>query len=465
MPSRVQKNRKLDEKGFLKRLETAVSVYYDFRKEYDHVLIIAHVDADGYASCEIIEQMLRRDNIPHSYKFFNRNSKWDIYLSNILPEYDKFDNFAVFFVDIGSEIEEIANVFAKDVVDVFILDHHEIKPYDPNSLPENFFVINPTEFGYDGLKEIAGSTLSYLFAKKVSHKNINNAWIALIGISNDTLMKIDDYVSFNLEVLEDAISEEQILVKDGLFVYGGTHEKLYKALSYSLFPYIIEVEGSSAKAEQIIKRLGIDPKKNVEYLTDEEVAKINSALQEDVKGKYIIFPKKKGIVRYAFEHGLLLSISHYKFHKGVKALIARPNVPADYKKEYDNYVSELTKNLSFFVNTPKTITKHAIFVDADKRMNVNYWSDVASFASINNLFSHDKVLFLGGPDNNQIKLSVRCSEEFLRIHNGKGTNNLIQKLKKRFYGIGGGHKLASGYRIAPSNYSKLKKEIDKFFPL
>jgi len=464
-PSRIEKNRNIDKNGFINQLKMASSAYYDNRKSYEHVLIIAHVDADGYASCELIERMLLRENIPHSYKFFNRNTEWKTYLDNILINYEKYENLAIFLLDLGSEIDELGKYFSKYNIDVYILDHHEVKPYDKLALPENFYIINPTEFGFDGLKEIAGSTICYLFAKNISKKSIRDAWIALIGISNDTLMRIEDYCSFNLEVLEDSISENQVILKNGIVLNGAMHETICNALAYSVFPFIPEFNGDPKKANLFLNKFDIDSNKKVEELTIDEIKKINDNLNKNILGNYIIFPKKNDILRFPFEHGMILSITHYKFHKGVKNLINKESCPMEFKEEYYNYIQELTKNLSYFINTPKLITKHAIFVEADRKMNVNFWSDVATYVTINNLIPNDKILFLGGLDNDQIKLSVRVSEEFLKINNGKGTNYLIQKLKQRFFGFGGGHSLASGYRIAPNNYIKLKKEIDNFFPL
>ncbi|MHA1821815.1 MAG: DHH family phosphoesterase [Promethearchaeota archaeon] len=460
------RDKPLREKEFLDKLKEVAGIFYDLSSEIEHLLIIAHQDADGFASAALLDRMAAREKIPHSIFYYNRKGTWYNYLNNqALPPFDKYERFCVIFVDLGAEVEEIARVFKDDYAHVFILDHHEIVPYDHDKLQETIHVLNPTEYGYDGLKEIAGATLAHLFCKEISLKNIKNAWIALIGISNDTLMNVLNYKSFNKEVLEEAIAEEQVILKHGLMVYGATHERVKNALAHSIFPFIKELKGNVQTSQEILEDLKIDPNKKVEDLTEDEVDIIDAKFNENLKGAYIIFPHKKSILRYAFEHGLLMSISGFKHSRTIQELINLPNSPAMYKKEYNNYIKMLVKNIAMFVKTPKEYTKHTIFVDAGKRIPSNFWADVASYCSVNGLYNSDKILFLGGKDGSQIKLSVRCSEYFPPLKNGKGVDTIIKKLKQQFGGIGGGHKLAGGYKVAPNKFKKLKENIDQFFPL
>ena len=132
----------------------------------------------------ILKYMLEREGISHSTRYYNRKGTWKQFLDNVLPQYDHVENLAVFFSDIGSEVNELGRYFSEEKAYVWILDHHEMAPVVEDKLPENFHYLNPTVYGYDGLKEIAGSTLVYQFAKQISLKNIKTAWMALIGITN-----------------------------------------------------------------------------------------------------------------------------------------------------------------------------------------------------------------------------------------------------------------------------------------
>ena len=452
------------------RLNQISATFYDIRKDLEHILIIAHSDADGYASAALLQQMATREGIEFSTKYYSRKGTWNAYLNEILPDFDKFDNFAVFFADLGSEVREINRVFEEndDSAEVFILDHHEMGKFDPDKIRDTVHVLNPTLFGYDGLKEIAGSALVYMFTKKISLKNIKNAWMALIGISNDTLMNVADYRSFNRMVLEEAQSEEQIIIHDGLQVYGATHEKLKNALAHSLFPFIKEVSGNTKNSGDILDKLGIDKNLKVAELSGsgEEIDIIDNYFEEPLKGQFIEFTNKKsGLLKFAFEHGLAISILTYKYQSKSEKLISSSSISGEINIEYKKYINNLTKNLGLFVKTPKEYTTHAIFVDAGKRIPTNFWSDVASYASVNSLYNPDKALFLGGRDGNVMRYSVRCSEDFPSLKSGKGIDELIIKLKKICGGVGGGHKLAGGYKIAPNKFKIMKNGLDDLFPL
>ncbi|MHA1727384.1 MAG: DHH family phosphoesterase [Promethearchaeota archaeon] len=457
------------ESDFLMKLSELTARFDDIKSNLEHILIITHTDADGYASAELVQRMATREKIQYSTKYFNRTESWRSFLNGILPEFDKFEHFAVFFTDIGSQVREISNVFKEneDFADVFILDHHETEEFSEEDIQENINIVNPTLYGYDGLKEVAGSTLVYMFTKEVSLENIKNAWIALIGISNDTLMNVAKYNSFNKMVLEEALSEEQILLCNGLVVYGATHETVKNALAHSILPFIKEIGGDTKISGNILQKINVDPNRKVVDLTEEDIKKINGRFPEDLSGKYIVFPKKKSFLRYCFEHGLAISISHFKHAFLARKLIPYTSPPTEITRNFQQYIKTLTKNLGLFVKTPKKYTNYAIFVDAKRKIPSNFWSDVASYSSVNSLYNPDKVLFLGGPDPESpvIKLGVRCSDKFPPLKEGKGVDDLIIKLRKKYGGVGGGHKLAGGYKIAPNRYRKLKEDIDELFPL
>lgn len=456
---------KTREQKFLAELSIAATRFYDIRDQIDHVLIVAHSDADGYAAAAILEKMLQREHIACTVFFFNRESPWDVFLEDMLANFNHIENLTVFFADVGSDLEDIVPVFEDDVIEVFILDHHELRGDCSMELPEVIHLVNPSIYGYDGIKEIAGATLAYLFAKEISLSNIDTAWIALIGISLDCLMNISNYRSFNKEVLEEAIQEEQIIVKDGLFVYGATNERVSDALAHSLYPYVKEVAGDEHTAYNDLVKLGVDPKKKVEDLDESEVNTIDNFYETHLKGQYAIFPKKRSLLRYPFEHGLMINIGHHFNRFETEQLIAKPTCSGDMKKEYRKYTTKVTTHLSRYMELPKIITPNVILVEADKSIPKDNWGDVSSYSSVNKLYNANKILLLGGDKGDHVKLHVRCSEDYPPLKEGKGCDVVIEKMKNKFGGVGGGHKLAGSYKIAPNRFKKLKKNIDDIFPL
>ena len=457
--------RVIEDDKFREDLQRIAGYFQDAKKNLDHALLISHSDADGYASAAVLRYMLEREGISYSTRFYNRKGTWKQYLDGVLPQYDHIDSLAVFFSDIGSEVNELGRYFKENPSYVFILDHHEMNSVEDDKLPPNFHYINPTTYGYDGLKEIAGAALVYLFVKEISLKNMNAAWMALVGITNDTLMNVQNYRSFNKMIVEEAASEEQIKLHQGLMVYGATHESIKSALAYSVFPFIRETGGNPKIARDILEDLHISPKKKVVDLDSSEVECINNRFPENLMGQFIEFPKKKGILRYAFEHGLLISQLAFKSRAQAETLMNSTSTPIKSTEIYQTFIRGLTKNLGLFLKAPKEFTDNVLFVDASRKLALNYWSDVASYASVNKLYNTDKILLLGGLDGNAIKLSVRCHENYPPLKEGKGVDVLINKLKQNYSGMGGGHKLAGGYKVAPNRFKKLKQEIDQYFPL
>ncbi len=450
---------------FKRKLSRFIGHFQDIKESVDLVLLISHMDADGYACSAILKLMLEREGINYSARYYNRKNSWKTYLDRVLRQYDHVKNLMVIFSDLGSEINELGNYFSDKQISVFILDHHEIYAVDDDKLPDDFHYINPTIYGFDGLKEIAGSTLVYLFTKEISIKNSKSAWIALIGISNDTLMKIQDYRSFNRDVLEDAIDQDQIILREGLMLFGATHESIKNALAYSLFPFIKEVGGNPKLAGDVLDKLQIPKSLKVAQLSDEHVDLIDNRFPESLKGQFIEFPKKKGILRYAFEHGILIGQTAYKKPHQTDQLVNLTSASIQLKEIYQDFIQNFTKNLALFVRSPKEVTNHVIFVDANRKLSRNFWSDVASYASVNHLYDQKKILCLSGVEGNIVKISVRCTEQYPPLAKGKGVDFFIQKIKKVYGGMGGGHKLAGGYKITPNKYIKMKKEINSYFPL
>ena len=131
--------------------------------------------------------------------------------------------------------------------------------------------------------------------------------------------------------------------------------------------------------------------------------------------------------------------------------------------EYINNLTQHMKKVSKEI--PRYETEKAVFIDAGKGViPASNWSDTASFSMVNELINPQKMLFMGGLERKtqMIKLSIRCSREFVQNHNGNGVNKVINMIKEEFGGNGGGHKLAGGIRLSKPSFNRLKDRIDDF---
>lgn len=456
----------LDRNNFMENLNNAVDHFIDH--SYKKVIAISHNDADGISSLHIIQNLLYRMRIDYDYFIYNRSVSWANYLDGILSKNptEESSKVALILTDVGSNLAELIPIVTKRDEDFYILDHHEVD-VDINDvkIPENLIFVNPTVHGYDGLDNIAGATLAYMFAKKVKPSTIRQGWLTIIGIAGDTLRSMDKLESFNREVYEELLNEELIQEEEGLILYGSMHESIKNGLKYSILPF---VNGLGGEDDQIIKlflkNLQISQNKKVIDLNTSEIQKIQENGNFESFGKYAILPQKQGILKFAFEHAVLLNILCFKNINAAFSIIQRKSTTFYAKGIYYEYIFNLVKNLKTLIKLPRYETERAIFIEAGGGIPPSNWSDTASFSVVNELLDPYKILFLGGEEqrNHTIKLSIRCSRKFLERNNGMGVNTVINKIKENLGGMGGGHKLAGGLRLSNPSFKRLKKDINSY---
>jgi single-stranded DNA-specific DHH superfamily exonuclease len=453
-----------DRNKFLEDLNNAVDNFIDNR--YKKVISISHNDADGISSLHIIQNLLYRLNLDFDYFIYNRSVSWSNYLQGIISR-QQSEKSALIFTDVGSNLSELIPIIKGRNEDFYILDHHEV---DINTkeieLPENLFFVNPTIHGFDGLDDIAGSTLAYLFAKKIKPKPVlKHGWLTVIGIAGDTLRPTDKLKSFNLEIYEELKEENLIEDKEGLILFGSMHESIRNGLKYSILPFIGGLGGeNNHDINLFLKDLQINPSNKVIDLNQSEMQAIQNKAHFRSFGHYATIPDKQGLLRFAFEHALLLNILCFKNINAAVSIIQRKSITLYAKGIFYEYISNLTKNLRTIMLLPRYETKESIFIEAGNNIPASNWSDTASFTEINGLLDPNKILFLGGEEkkNHTIKLSIRCSRKYLEEHKENGVNAIINRIKEDLGGMGGGHKLAGGLRLSRTSFDLLKKDISKY---
>jgi RecJ-like exonuclease len=455
---------KQDKKKFLEILNNAVDTFQDYSEsEYNKVIAISHNDADGISSLQIIQNLLYKMKLNYDYFIYNRSISWSNYLKGILPK-QKNNKTALIFTDVGSNLSELIPIISDRKEHFYILDHHELdNDFTTLKIPENLFFVNPTIYGYDGLDDIAGATLAYMFAKSINPSIIKQSWLAIIGIAGDSLKSMDKLQSFNKEVYQEVLEEEYIIEKEGLILFGSMNGSIKKGFKNSILPFIQGLGGEKdPKIKNFLDNLQIDPNKKVVDLSDEEIQILTENTNAE-RGNYALLPQKQGLLKFAFEHALLLNILSFKNISAAISIIQQRNLTRYAKTIYNDYIQELVNGMRILSeDLPRYETKKAIFIDAgNSGIHTSSWSDTASFTTVNNLIPQNKMLFLGGLEQKtqMIKISIRCSRDYLK-KNGLGVNEVITNIRKNYGGTGGGHKLAGGLRLSMASYKLLKKNID-----
>lgn len=457
---------KPDRNKFLENLNNAVDNFEDYSQSlYNNVIAISHNDADGISSLQIIQNLLHKMAFNYDYFIYNRSVSWANYLSGILPRTHS-NKTALIFTDVGSNLAELVPIIKNRREHFYILDHHEVDyDFDLEKLPENLFFVNPTLFGFDGLEHVSGATLAYMFAKKINLSIIKQGWLAVIGIAGDSLKSMEKLQSFNKEIYQEICDEELIVDKEGLILFGNMHDSIKNSLKYSILPFLKGFGGENdQKIKTFLNNIGINPNKKVVDLDQNEIEILLK--NTNIKlGHFALLPKKQGLLKFAFEHAVLLNILSFKNISAAISIIQQKSITRYAKEIYYDYISELSRNLKLLTNElPRYETKNTIFIDAgNSKIPPSNWSDTASFTSVNELLEPSKMLFFGGLEKKtqMVKLSIRCSRKYL-MNNHKGVNQVINGIKQKLGGTGGGHKLAGGIRLSIPSFKILMETIDEF---
>jgi len=456
--------KKPDRAKFLEDFNHAVDQFSDH--SYSRVINISHNDADGISSLHIIQNLLYRLNLDYDYFIYNRSLSWENYLNGILSKRQS-EKTAFIFTDLGSNLSELIPIIRSRKEHFYILDHHEIENVvERGELPENLFLVNPTIHGFDGLEHISGATLAYMFAKEIKHSVMKQGWLTIIGIAGDSLKPMDKLQSFNREIYEELIDEDLIEDKEGLTLFGNMHESIKNGLKYSILPFIKDFGGESdQQIKSFLNTIQIDPKTKLVDLNAKEVENIQKKANVDSFGHYALLPQKVGLLRFAFEHALLINILCFKNISAALSVIQLKTITRYANDLYTEYINNLVNNLKTISNDPPSYeTEKAVFMEVKGKIPPSNWSDTASFSAVNELFNPGKILFLGGLEKKSgtIKLSIRCSRKYLVNNEDNGVNSVISRIKKELGGVGGGHKLAGGIRLSLPSYNRLKKDAKDF---
>jgi len=456
--------KKPDKAKFLEDFNNAVDHFVDH--SYPRIMTISHNDADGISSLHIIQNLLYQLKIDYDYFIYNRSVSWENFLKGIFSKRQS-EKTAFIFTDLGSNLTELIPIIRNRKEHFFILDHHEVEDgIKISDMPENLFLVNPTIHGYDGLDHISGATLAYMFAKQIKPSIIKQGWLTIIGIAGDSLKSMDKLQSFNREVYEELISEELVEDKEGLTLFGNMHDSIKNSLKYSILPYINGIGGESDnKIKSFLNSIQISPTTKLVDLNKDEIHTIQQKVNIDSYGHYALLPHKVGLLKFAFEHALLLNILCFKNISAAISITQLKTITRYAKNLYMDYINNLVNNLKTISNDLPTLeTEKAIFLEVKGKIPPSNWSDTASFSTVNELFNPYKILFLGGLEmkSGTIKLSIRCSRKYLENNNGNGVNKIVSRIKKELGGVGGGHKLAGGIRLSKPSYNRLKTRIDEF---
>ncbi|MGI6472208.1 MAG: DHHA1 domain-containing protein [Candidatus Methanomethylophilaceae archaeon] len=214
-------------------------------KTAESVLVISHIDADGISAGSIASMTLERLGIEHVTVYVEKITEEVVSTVNSSKE-----DF-VWICDLGSGY---FSEFTKQ--GLLITDHHV-----PDTRRENgqmtlsrfseVFHVNPHCFGIDGSVEISGAGATYMVAKEVDPRNIDLAFLGLVGAVGDFQdSEGSGLTGLNRVIVDDAFAAGDVLPEMDLRLFGRETRGLVQYLQYSNDP---ELPGLTNSPQNCVK--------------------------------------------------------------------------------------------------------------------------------------------------------------------------------------------------------------------
>ena len=428
-----------------------------------NILVISHMDADGISAAGIMGKAL-----------FNAEAKFCIRIERWMDEkvLDEAclhgEDALLVFTDMGSGYLDIlgAKVGNRPIV---ILDHHQ--PIGASN--ESFLQVNPHLFGIDGSREISSAGIAYLVAKFLDKKNINLAYLAVVGALGDLQDKFDErgLGGVNNLIVKDAVESGFLKVETDLLFFGRETRPIHKALAYTANPYIPGISGEEDKSLAFLSELNIELKRNDRWralrdLSQDEKRRLFSALHDylvsrgfrsevamRLLGKVYVLVKEEPWtpLRDAREFALLLNATGRMEVPGLGVAICMGDRDKAYEealKTLDEYRRTITKYLRWLDEHSDRIEEwESIYIlHGEKDIDERAISTISTILSTN-LPKPDKPLIAYSfiPREKILKISARTTD--LLARKGLNLGEIIRVAAEKCSGVGGGHDIAAGAQI------------------
>ena len=163
---------------------------------------------------------------------------------------------------------------------VVVLDHHQYPGVpEPPKLPAHVALVNPLDWGVDGMSEMCAATLTWLFTIFLDPKNWDNAPWGLSGAIGDR-QHVGGFRGLNGRLVEEAIRRSLVVERPGLPLFGPS---LGAALTGSIDPFVRGLSGRPTEVGRLLHELGLDPARPPASLTSEEGARLTDALRHGLE--------------------------------------------------------------------------------------------------------------------------------------------------------------------------------------
>src|SRR3989344_877893 len=425
----------------------------EFREIKEPIRVISHLDADGLTSAAIISKALKRNGNEFNLSIVRQLGE-DKIKELSLENYNCF-----LFADLGSGFLNLIDRYLNDRK-IFILDHHI-----PEEVENDFVHVNPHLIGMDS-NSISGAGLAYLFARELDEKNIDLAYISVIGGAGDY---IDFNQGFNEKILKDAVDSGVLEIKKGLRMFGSQTRNLHKLLQYSTDPYIPGVTGSEEGAINFLNELEIEYKnesgnfRKLNDLNDDEMKELVTGVilkrfgsednPEDIFGDVYLLKNEEDNYKDVREYATLLNACGRlrKPSFGIGTFMNNPTLRKKADELLKNYKLEIINSLNWFYKNKESFIKgkNFVIINAEDNIKDSMIGTLCSMISNSNVYDRDFVIVgMAYTIEGDIKISMRTNSSV-------DLREIIKEVAD-----GGGHSNACGAFINKDNEKKFIEDME-----
>lgn len=428
----------------LNRLSNAAGLV----RSHDFIQVYTHYDADGLASAGIIANVLTRANKEFRITTFMTLDEENMQIIRDC-EYD-----CILIADLGASYISELEGLNKDVI---VLDHHTV-----HEDSEKICYANPHLFGFDGMVDGCGSTMSFLFGITMDDANWDLVQIAFAGITGDK-QHINGITGLNTYLLSEGVKKGFITASEGSLIPAGP---LNKALYNSTEPYIRGITGCQSAVNAILQDARVKGDSTVDMLTDEEKRRLSSmiaaklakqgvtvkTMSELVRTRYLLRDWKMDAETFA---GLLDACGRTKSQGvGIAMCLGSENDLLRAREMNDSYCRDVLDAVLALDKAGLKEMDHIQYFDSS---GTGYTGLLCSVA----------MNYMGDP--NKPTIGINSSEDKVKI-SGRATHPLLDKgvdlasamdlATKAVGGEGGGHRIASGGSIQQGSEQEFLKNLN-----
>ncbi|MDR0198917.1 MAG: DHH family phosphoesterase [Methanomassiliicoccaceae archaeon] len=424
------------------------------------VLVVAHIDADGICAAAIASRALDRLNKEHEITFVKKLDDDSVAAVNRSPA------SLVWLVDLGSGY--LSMITRQNVV---VADHHvpdqrwmtgQTSLFDFSGLVH----VNPHNCRMDGAGEISGAGVTYVISKALDEKNVDLAYLAVVGASGDVQDQDGSgLVGYNRRILKDAVGNRDVEVVNDVRLFGRETRPLTQFLQYCKDPEIPGLTSDGAECSRFFASLNIELRRNGIWRTwtdlcdnEKDAVKISliellsaaGGTAERLMGEVYTLPghEKGSELRDAKEFATLLnSCGRYDDAEiGMRICLGDREALNDAKRNRSEHKKQLSIAMSYIKQSNIIRQREYVqFFHARNEIRDTIVGIAASMVLGSGGVRNDIPIVAFANADDGVKVSARADKSL--VIRGLDLSAAVRTAAEKVGGSGGGHNIAAGATI------------------